>query len=478
MLQGSTDVEVTSLCCDSRQAGPGGLFVALPGARADGHDFVPAAVSRGAAAVVVERAVPVPEGTAVVQVEDARTALALLSAAFYGRSADRLTIVGITGTKGKTTTAYILRSILTAAGCKTGMIGTVGTFIGDKMVCDARNTTPESLELHQRFAQMEQAGCTHVVMEVSSQAMKLRRVAGISFDTAVFLNLSPDHIGTEEHPDYAHYRDSKKRLFAQCRHGIFNADDPEAEYMMAGSPCEKSTYAIHRPADLRAEGVNILKAGDLFGMEFTAAGTTYHIRMPGEYNVYNALAVVALVGRYTDRTCELAEALSYVTVPGRFEVLPDVMPGCTVVLDFAHNSISMNALLQTARSYDPARIIAVFGTGGRTRVRRHQLGEAVAKGADLAIITTDDPDRDDPAEVIADIATCFGPGSCPHVGIVDRREAVRYALEQMRPGDMLLLCGKGREGYQLVQGKKIPYDEEETVRSCARELLESRPQAL
>ena len=176
--------------------------------------------------------------------------------------------------------------------------------------------------------------------------------------------------------------------------------------------------------------MNILKAGDLFGMEFTAAGTTYHIRMPGEYNVYNALAVVALVGRYTDRTCELAEALSYVTVPGRFEVLPDVMPGCTVVLDFAHNSISMNALLQTARSYDPARIIAVFGTGG------------------------------------------------PHVGIVDRREAVRYALEQMRPGDMLLLCGKGREGYQLVQGKKIPYDEEETVRSCARELLESRPQAL
>lgn len=310
------------------------------------------------------------------------------------------------------------------------------------------------------------------------QALARHRVDGITFDTAVFTNLSPDHIGTEEHPDYAHYRDSKKRLFAQCRHGIFNADDPEAAYMMAGSPCEKSTYAIHRPADLRAERVNILKAGDLFGMEFTAAGTTYHIRMPGEYNVYNALAVVALVGRYTDRTCELAEALSYVTVPGRFEVLPDVMPGCTVVLDFAHNSISMNALLQTARSYDPARIIAVFGTGGRTRVRRHQLGEAVAKGADLAIITTDDPDRDDPAEVIADIATCFGPGSCPHVGIVDRREAVRYALEQLCPGDMLLLCGKGREGYQLVQGKKIPYDEEETVRSCARELLESRPQAL
>ena len=183
------------------------------------------------------------------------------------------------------------------------------------------------------------------------------------------------------------------------------------------------------------------------------------------------------MGRYTDCTCELAEALSHDPVPGRFEVLPDVMPGCTVVLDFAHNSISMNALLQTARSYDPARIIAVFLSGGRCSAATSW--EAVAiKGADLAIITTDDPDRDDPAEVIADIATCFGPGSCPHVGIVDRREAVRYALEQLCPGDMLLLCGKGREGYQLVQGKKIPYDEEETVRSCARELLESRPQAL
>ena len=421
---GCGEEEITALTYDSRKAQTGSLFFCLRGARSNGEDFAPAAYAQG-----------------------------------------------------KTTVAETACSVMNRMGLACGVIGSNGAAYAGKHV-GTSNTTPESYELMRLFRAMRDEGVRYVVMEVSSQALARHRVDGITFDTAVFTNLSPDHIGTEEHPDYAHYRDSKKRLFAQCRHGIFNADDPEAEYMMAGSPCEKSTYAIHRPADLRAERVNILKAGDLFGMEFTAAGTTYHIRMPGEYNVYNALAVVALVGRYTDRTCELAEALSYVTVPGRFEVLPDVMPGCTVVLDFAHNSISMNALLQTARSYDPARIIAVFGTGGRTRVRRHQLGEAVAKGADLAIITTDDPDRDDPAEVIADIATCFGPGSCPHVGIVDRREAVRYALEQMRPGDMLLLCGKGREGYQLVQGKKIPYDEEETVRSCARELLESRPQAL
>ena len=470
------DMEINSISYDTRTLKPGALFAALPGARDDGARHIREALDRGAAAVLC-RERPEEDGPWLVT-PDPRRALALLSANWFGRPAEGLTLVGVTGTNGKTTTAFLIKDMLeTVLRTRVGLIGTVQNMVGDEIL-PAGRTTPESYELQGLLRRMADGGCTHVVMEVSSQALARHRVDGITFDTAVFTNLSPDHIGTEEHPDYAHYRDSKKRLFAQCRHGIFNADDPEAEYMMAGSPCEKSTYAIHRPADLRAERVNILKAGDLFGMEFTAAGTTYHIRMPGEYNVYNALAVVALVGRYTDRTCELAEALSYVTVPGRFEVLPDVMPGCTVVLDFAHNSISMNALLQTARSYDPARIIAVFGTGGRTRVRRHQLGEAVAKGADLAIITTDDPDRDDPAEVIADIATCFGPGSCPHVGIVDRREAVRYALEQMRPGDMLLLCGKGREGYQLVQGKKIPYDEEETVRSCARELLESRPQAL
>lgn len=474
---GCGEEEITALTYDSRKAQTGSLFFCLRGARSNGEDFAPAAYAQGCRCFVSEGTLDVPEDADVVRVSDARQALAQISAAFFDFPQRDVTIIGVTGTKGKTTVAETACSVMNRMGLACGVIGSSGAAYAGKHV-GTSNTTPESYELMRLFRAMRDEGVRYVVMEVSSQALARHRVDGITFDTAVFTNLSPDHIGTEEHPDYAHYRDSKKRLFAKCRHGIFNADDPEAAYMMAGSPCEKSTYAIHRPADLRAERVNILKAGDLFGMEFTAAGTTYHIRMPGEYNVYNALAVVALVGRYTDRTCELAEALSYVTVPGRFEVLPDVMPGCTVVLDFAHNSISMNALLQTARSYDPARIIAVFGTGGRTRVRRHQLGEAVAKGADLAIITTDDPDRDDPAEVIADIATCFGPGSCPHVGIVDRREAVRYALEQLCPGDMLLLCGKGREGYQLVQGKKIPYDEEETVRSCARELLESRPQAL
>ena len=360
---GCGEEEITALTYDSRKAQTGSLFFCLRGARSNGEDFAPAAYAQGCRCFVSEGTLDVPEDADVVRVSDARQALAQISAAFFGFPQRELTIIGVTGTKGKTTVAETACSVMNRMGLACGVIGSNGAAYAGKHV-GTSNTTPESYELMRLFRAMRDEGVRYVVMEVSSQALARHRVDGITFDTAVFTNLSPDHIGTEEHPDYAHYRDSKKRLFAQCRHGIFNADDPEAEYMMAGTPCEKSTYAIHRPADLRAEGVNILKAGDLFGMEFTAAGTTYHIRMPGEYNVYNALAVVALVGRYTDRTCELAEALSYVTVPGRFEVLPDVMPGCTVVLDFAHNSISMNALLQTARSYDPARIIAVFGTGG------------------------------------------------------------------------------------------------------------------
>ena len=322
---GCGEEEITALTYDSRKAQTGSLFFCLRGARSNGEDFAPAAYAQGCRCFVSEGTLDVPEDADVVRVSDARQALAQISAAFFGFPQRDVTIIGVTGTKGKTTVAETACSVMNRMGLACGVIGSNGAAYAGKHM-GTSNTTPESYELMRLFRAMRDEGVRYVVMEVSSQALARHRVDGITFDTAVFTNLSPDHIGTEEHPDYAHYRDSKKRLFAQCRHGIFNADDPEAEYMMAGSPCEKSTYAIHRPADLRAEGVNILKAGDLFGMEFTAAGTTYHIRMPGEYNVYNALAVVALVGRYTDRTCELAEALSYVTVPGRFEVLPDVMP--------------------------------------------------------------------------------------------------------------------------------------------------------
>ena len=466
ILSGSADGDITALCCDSRKAGPGSLFVALPGARADGHDFIPAAAGQGAAAVVVERAVPVPEGTAVIQVEDARTALALLSAAFYGYSAHRLTIVGITGTKGKTTTAYILRSILTAAGHKTGMIGTVGTFIGDEMVCDARNTTPESLELHQRFAQMERAGCTHVVMEVSSQAMKLHRVAGIQFDTAVFLNLSPDHISPAEHADFDEYRACKAALFAQCGKAVGNLDDPNWPVMRAQTKpgCAVSTFGFGEGADVRGYGIRPVRGDGLLGSEFFVDGVTepFFFSMPGQFNVADALAAIAVSRALGIPNRAVREGLARTTVRGRTEVYPH--PGdYTVLIDYAHNDVSFASVLSTLKAYDHDRIIVVFGAGGdRPKMRRVDMAREAAKYADFAVVTVDNPRTERVEDICADITAALD-GKIPSVEIYDRRQAIFYALDMARSGDIVALLGKGHEEYIETNGVRRHFSEREVL---------------
>ena len=419
LLSGSPDTEITGLCCDSRKAGPGSLFVALPGARADGHDFVPAVAGQGAAAVVVEHPVDDAGNAAVVQVENSRIALALLAAAFYGHPADRLTIIGITGTKGKTTTAYILRSILTAAGRKTGMIGTVGTFIGDEMLCDARNTTPESLELHQRFAQMEQAGCTHVVMEVSSQAMKLHRVAGIQFDTALFLNLSPDHISPTEHADYNEYRACKAALFAQCRKAVGNFDDPSWPAMRRRTRpgCAVSTFGFGEGADTRGGNIRPIRGSGLLGREFPVDGTEVYPH-PGDY---------------------------------------------IVLIDYAHNDVSFESVLTTLREYDHHRIIVVFGAGGdRPKMRRTDMAREAAKYADFAVITMDNPRTERVEDICADI-TAGLEGKIPSVEIYDRREAIFFALDMAEPGDIIALLGKGHEEYIEINGVRSHFSEREVL---------------
>ena len=359
------DVEITGISYDTRDLKPGALFAALSGYKTDGHRYIREALEKGAAAVLCQRA-PDFDGPWLVA-GDTRAALADVSANWFGRPAEAMTCVGVTGTNGKTTTTYLLKAALEGAlKAKVGLIGTNQNMIGEEIL-PAHRTTPESYELQALLRQMADAGCTHVVMEVSSHALVLHRVRGIRFAAGIFTNLTQDHL--DFHGTMEAYRAAKGRLFEQSDLAVLNLDDEAGRYYARTAPCPVFTYSERKDeADLVAKNIRLFPS--------------------------------------------------------------------------------------------------------------HVEFEAVAKGADLAIITTDDPDRDDPAEVIADIATCFGPGSCPHVGIVDRREAVRYALEQLCPGDMLLLCGKGREGYQLVQGKKIPYDEEETVRSCARELLESRPQAL
>ncbi len=465
-LRGGTDIELSSLCCDSRQAAPGALFVALPGARVDGRDFIPAAVERGAAAVVAEQPVDVPEGVAAVQVEDARTALALLSAAFYGHAADRLTIVGVTGTKGKTTTAYILRAILTAAGHRTGMIGTVGTFIGDEMLCDARNTTPESLELHQRFAQMERAGCTHVVMEVSSQAMKLHRAAGIEFEAAVFLNLSPDHIGGAEHRDFAEYRACKAALFAQCRRAVGGLDDENWPFMRAEvrPGCPVSTFGFQRGADVRGYGVRPLQENGVLGSRFYVEGTEepYFLSMPGVFNVSDALAAIAASRALGVPESAIREGLKSTTVRGRAEIYPH--PGdYTILIDYAHNDVSFASILTTLKAYEHNRIIVVFGAGGdRPKMRRADMAREAAKYADFAIVTMDNPRTERVEDICADITKALD-GRIPSIEIYDRREAIRYALDMARPRDIIALLGKGHEEYFEINGVRSHFSEREVL---------------
>jgi len=468
VVAGDMDVRVASLCCDSRKAGPGALFAALPGARADGRAFIPAAAAQGACAVAAEsfEGVDVPPGVAAVQVPDARTALAGLSAAFYGRAADRLTIVGVTGTKGKTTTTYILRSILTAAGHKTGMIGTVGTFIGEEMLCDARNTTPESLELHQRFAQMEAAGCGHVVMEVSSQAMKLRRVSGIGFDAAVFLNLSPDHIGGAEHADFDEYRACKAALFSQCRSAIGNLDDGNWPVMRANAApgCPVSTFGFREGADVRCLSVQPLREGALLGSRFyvEGAGEPYFCPLPGSFNVSDALAAIAAARALGIPDEAVRAGLQNTSVRGRTEIYPH--PGdYTVLIDYAHNDVSFRSILTTLREYEHNRIIAVFGAGGdRPKMRRADMAREAAKYADFAVVTMDNPRTERVEDICADITAALD-GRIPSVEIYDRREAIFYALDMARPGDIVALLGKGHEEYFEINGVRSHFSEREVL---------------
>lgn len=467
-LAGSTDKQITALCCDSRQARPGSLFVALPGARADGRTFIPAAIAQGARAIAAEdlTGVDIPADTTAIEVPNARTALAALSAAFYGHAADRLTIIGVTGTKGKTTTAYILRAILTAAGHKTGMIGTVGTFIGPEMLCDARNTTPESLELHQRFAQMEEAGCSHVVMEVSSQAMKLHRVSGIDFDTALFLNLSPDHIGGAEHADFDEYRACKAALFAQCRKAVGNLDDENWPVMRANlkSGVPVTTFGLRQGADVRCLSIQPRRTGALLGSSFQVEGEAepYFFSLPGEFNVSDALAAIAAARALGIPDEAVRTGLENTTVRGRTEVYPH--PGdYTVLIDYAHNDVSFRSILTTLRTYEHNRIIVVFGAGGdRPKMRRADMAREAAKYADYAVVTMDNPRTERVEDICADITAAL-EGKIPSVEICDRREAIFYALDMARPGDIVALLGKGHEEYFEINGVRSHFSEREVL---------------
>lgn len=463
---GNVDTDIASLEYDSRKVGKGSLFVCLTGFRADGHEYIPAAVQAGAVALVVEREVDAPAGVAVIRVKDSRYALALLSAAWFGYPAEKMTVIGLTGTKGKTTTAHMVKAILEAAGHKVGMIGTIGAVIGQGKLT-TKNTTPESYELHSLFAKMVERGCSHVVMEASSQGFKLHRTAGIEFDVGVFLNLSPDHIGDGEHASFEEYRDCKSMLFSQCKKGLINVDDEHWQAITAKATCPLTTMSMMGKADYSVGSIKELRQAGFLGSEFVVSGAlegTFLLNMPGKFNVSNALAALAATHMAGVDGEAIAEGLKNVYVKGRTQVL-DTPGHYTLLIDYAHNAVSMENLLTMLRSYNPGRLICLFGGGGnRARARRWDMGEISGKYADLTVLTMDNP-RDEEVEAInEDIKTGLAKHNGKYISIPDRGDAIRWVMDNAREGDIIALIGKGHEEYQEIKGVKHFFSEEQVVR--------------
>lgn len=469
-LQGTTDKEITSVVYDSRKAEPGSLFLCVKGAVSDGHAYAKEVAEKGASVLVVQDAVEVPEDVTVIQVENSRYAMACISAAWFDHPAKKLKTIGITGTKGKTTTTYLVKSILENAGHKTGLIGTIETIIGEEHIPSA-NTTPESYLVQQYFAKMAEAGCDSVVMEVSSQGLMLHRTAGFTFDIGIFTNLEPDHIGPNEHKDFEDYLRCKALLFKQCKTGIFNADDQHLEQILEGHTCEVETFGFSEKADLRAENTRLVTGKGTLGIHYDVKGLMdfpVEIDLPGKFSVYNSLTAIAVCRHFNVTEENIQKALKQAKVKGRIEMVK-VSDDFTLMIDYAHNAMSLESLLTTLKEYKPNRLVCLFGCGGnRSKLRRYEMGEVSGKLADLTIITSDNPRNEEPQEIINDIKVGIGKTDGKYVEIIDRKEAIAYAIHHGQPGDIVVLAGKGHEDYQEIKGKKYPMDE----RVLIQEILE------
>lgn len=471
-IQGSDQTEITALVNDSRQVRQGSVFVCISGAVSDGHRFAREVAEKGASALVVEKEVDVPGHVTVIRMRDTRYGLALMSAAYFGYPAEKLKIIGITGTKGKTTTTYMIKSILEDVGHRVGLIGTIEAVIGEKRI-PAANTTPESYTIHKYFAEMVEAGCDSVVMEVSSQGLMLHRTAGIPFEIGIFTNLGHDHIGPNEHKDFDDYKRCKGLLFKQCRLGIANVDDPWFEDVFREATCRVETFGLSREADLRAENTHLVSRPGYLGVAYHVSGKMdfdVEIDIPGTFSVYNSLTAIAVCGHFGVRPEVIKKALKAAKVKGRIEMVK-VSDEFTLMIDYAHNAMSLESLLTTLREYKPARLVCLFGCGGnRSKDRRYEMGEVSGRLADLTIITSDNPRFEEPQDIIDDIKTGIGRTSGKYVEICDRKEAIRYAIANGQPGDVIVLAGKGHEDYQEIKGKKYPMDERVLIAEVLEEL--------
>ena len=462
------DLEITDVCYDSRRCSDGALFVAISGYAADGHRFIPAALEKGAVCVICEHA---PEqDCAYVLVDSTRLALAQLGANWFGRPADSLTIIGVTGTNGKTTSTYLLKSVLEQTlGAKVGLIGTIQNMIGDEVLHTER-TTPESFELHSLFARMRDAGCTHAVMEVSSHALVLERVGAVRFAVGAFTNLTEDHL--DFHKTMEEYAEAKAILFSRCDRAVVNADDAWAGFMQERAECPVLTYAIDSEAELTAENVELHADAINFDAIYGGERCRIELGIPGRFTVYNCLTVIASVLSLGIGLSEIAEALKNAKgVKGRVEVIPTPGTDYTVLADYAHTPDALENVLRTVRGFAKGRVVALFGCGGdRDPIKRPIMGKIGVDYADFAVITSDNPRTEDPSAIIADILKGVEGTDTPYVAIENRPEAIYWAMAHAQPGDVIVLAGKGHEDYQEINHVKHHLDEREVVADCLARL--------
>lgn len=466
------DMEIIGVSYSSRSTKPGELFVAVPGYETDGHKYIPDAIAHGAGIVLCER--EMPQEVPWVRVASSREALAQLGANWYGHPAEAVTMIGVTGTNGKTSSTYLLKSVLeTALGAKVGLIGTICNMIGQE-AWEAERTTPESFELQGLLAKMRDAGCTHVVMEVSSHALVLHRVGQIRYDVGAFTNLTKDHL--DFHKTMEAYGDAKAMLFRACDKGVFNLDDPSAPKMIDGATCSIYTVGVAPAAELHAENIEL--GSDHIAMDVCEAGTSVHLHLgiPGRFTVSNSLTVLGIARQLGISLPDAVSALSKATgVKGRIEVVPTPGTDYTVLIDYAHTPDGLENVLRSVRDFCKGRLIAVFGCGGdRDRTKRPEMGKIGVSYADLAIITSDNPRTEDPMAIIADILAGVEGTETPYLVEENRRKAIRLAMQQARKDDIIVLAGKGHENYQLLGKEKTHLDEREEVASALCEMKESR----
>ena len=469
--KGNLEEEIQSIAYDSRNVKQGSLFVAIKGFTVDGHDYIKQAVENGAKAIVIEKGAKIKkkdinDETIVIAADDTRLCLAKIACNFYGNPSKKMKMIGVTGTKGKTTTTFMIKEILQKAGRNVGLIGTVANYIGDRKIGDNNSrTTPESLELQELFSKMLQVNVDTVVMEVSSQSLKLKRVYGIDFDIAIFTNFSEDHIGAKEHPDMEDYFNSKLELIKNAKKSFINADDFKVARIKTMLPDKDiKTFGIDNDANSLAKDVNITNSSVDFRVKVDKKNERIKVGIPGRFSVYNAIAAISVANEFGVSVEKINEALNEIRVPGRSEMVPN-SKDLKIMIDYAHSPASLESILKAVKSYTRGRVISVFGCGGdRDNKKRPIMGEISGRTAAYTIITSDNSRTENPEDIVKQIEAGMKKTKGQYKVIVDRKEAIKYAISIANKNDIIVLTGKGHETYQEINGKKLPFDEREIIK--------------